>query len=288
MPIPHHFIITIHNAGDRLGEVISSVLKAADHDSVIMPVLDGCNDESEEIVEGFRTKSSKVIKPIYTSDVHEIGAINAALAALPFGHVFILQDDVVIMAENIGKFFNEKILRSNPDVGYVSMRMGGGIHYTTYAKAIWHLISSGFKIKSRLLDVVDVTYSEHDEISEVTPSVISSWAIKEIAVGIKSPVWISANLRTKIPLLDRKLMPFCYDDVDMSIESLKLGYKNFLVAVPYRSEKHWGGTRKPNSSFTKLLGVVPVRNRAYLYKKHRCWLKNSPLVKLDGLFCSWF
>ncbi|MGN6195289.1 MAG: hypothetical protein ACTHOB_10145, partial [Ginsengibacter sp.] len=75
-----NYIITIHNKEDLIEDVLNSVIKCCNANSFIYPVLDGCTDKSEEIVDQIIRENRNIsINKIKVNDVHEIMSINEAL-----------------------------------------------------------------------------------------------------------------------------------------------------------------------------------------------------------------
>ena len=95
-----NYIITIHNKQDLIRDVLICVLMCCRDNSHIYPVLDGCTDQTEEIIDEIITTFSHIpITKVYMSNVHEILSINAGLRAANQegdGYNIILQDDVML------------------------------------------------------------------------------------------------------------------------------------------------------------------------------------------------
>lgn len=279
----NHYIITIHNSDHILERTLSGVEAAAGPNSSIIPVLDGCTDASERIAMRFKAKSKHDVRIAYANNIHEIGAINAGLNIAPPGGIFILQDDVVLKTELIENILDEKFTKKNENVGYVSFRMGGAVCGSSLLKCLWHRLITRGKVVGRMLSCrIDVA-SCFDTHGIRSKAILSNGESREVTAGIKSPVWISSALREKEPYLDEDLMPFCLDDVDMSLRALRRNFKNFVISVPYESDARWGGTRKAASEFERLAADVSNRNRQLLYQKHAKWLKGVAKLEVDGL-----
>ena len=102
-----NYIITIHNKENLIEKVLKSVISCCRENSYIYPVLDGCTDNTESIINSIIADNRQIpIKKIYTPDVHEILSINAALKVASQdekGCNIILQDDVILEDQELEK-----------------------------------------------------------------------------------------------------------------------------------------------------------------------------------------
>src|SRR3972149_2488814 len=123
-----NYIITIHNKENLIAQVIQCVLMCCRDNSHIYPVLDGCTDRTEEIIDRIiNTYAGIPITKVYTPDVHELLSINAGLRAANHdgnGYNIVLQDDVLLadfmLEDKISKLYEW----AGPKLGYVSLRLG--------------------------------------------------------------------------------------------------------------------------------------------------------------------
>jgi glycosyltransferase involved in cell wall biosynthesis len=228
-----NYIITIHNKEDMIEQVLMSVLMCCRDNSYIYPVLDGCTDKTEEIVDKIiQTYANLPITKVHTPDVHELLSINAGLrAAYQDGDGFniILQDDVLL-----ADFFLERKVKSlyewaGTRLGYVSFRMGA--NFTQDAASSDAIIP--------LQDFVENAYGHG--LPEAQILFPGQFAYR--SVPIKSPVCIPFYLVRSIGLLEERLAPYAHDDTEYSIRSMKAGFQNAVFAVRFYSELKWGGTR---------------------------------------------
>ncbi len=259
-----NYIITIHNKQDLIEQVLLGVIEAWREGSHIYPVLDGCNDNTESIIDNLAVKFPNVpITKITAPDVHEIKSINIALRQVPQnekGVNIILQDDVVLQEPEL-----EARIKSVYDrIGY--SRIGNLV------------FRHGVNI---YLDNISKTIEERDLIESVYGVGMCSYPLErgwliERMVGVRSPECISCEVISKVGVMDEVLAPYTYDNHDMSLRCLQAGYHNYVFGLKFKSDIKWGGTRtNPHPEYSR----VVERNKHYLYKKHKDFLDKFMLTR---------
>ncbi len=270
MPNRFSYIVTIHNSAELLERVLSSVEKNTDGKAVIIPVLDGCADSSEAVVKTMAKKSKNEYRTVTTPDVHEIRAINAGLEVAESGFCIILQDDVILDTDEIEKHVHSLWKEFEHNLGYVTFRMGCSVRRASFWSRIKQFARSRGSFRSMYIAEYNYIGGERETFPGCRMR-IRDRAVASVMAGIKSPVCLTPALRAIAPRLDEKLAPYCYDDVDLSLTALAHGLTNVLSPIPLISELEWGGTRK-SSDFKRNASKIMLRNRAYLYAKHKATL----------------
>lgn len=257
-----NYIITIHNKESLIEKVLQGVLASCGNNSFIYPVLDGCSDNSEEIIDRISKKTKTPIIKVYQSDVHEILSLNSGLRAasqIGFGFNILLQDDVILSEPNLEKnvicIYNT--LGYN-NIGVLAFRHGVNLSLDFNSK----------EIKEE--DLIENYFS-----SGYTKSILPPSYLVKRMVGVRSPECISFDVINKIGLFDEKLAPYTYDNHDYSIRCLINGYENFVYSLEFNSEVKWGGMRQnPHDGVKNIM----TRNRKYLFGKHfdflNAWTSN--------------
>lgn len=251
-----NYIITIHNKEDMIEQVIMSVLMCCRDNSHVYPVIDGCTDKTEEIIDRIiATYSGVPITKVHTADVHELLSINAGLRAANQdgdGYNIILQDDVILADFMLEQKVVALYEWGGPKLGYVSFRLG--------ANFIEDFIKSDTTIP--LKDFVENAYGHGcPEVSIIYPG---QFTYRD--VPIKSPVCMPFYLTRSIGFLEERLAPYAHDDTEYSIRCKKNGFQNAVFAVRFYSEIKWGGTREnPHPK----IGEIQKRN----IKKIREWYR---------------
>jgi GT2 family glycosyltransferase len=250
-----NYIITIHNKEDLIKEVLTYVLICCRQNSTIYPVLDGCTDSTETIVDDFiQTFSHIPITKVYTPDVHEIRAINAGLKAANQdgqGYNIILQDDVLLQDFLLEETITQLYEWAGPQLGFVSFRHGANL-------------------SSDILDPNSAQiFTDHVEnayghgIQEA--GVLLPGQLAYRTISIKSPVCIPFELVRKVGLLEERLAPYMCDDIEYSIRCAQAGYRNAVFGIRFQSDVEWGTTRtKPDSRLQEL----EKRNIQYIKQWH--------------------
>jgi glycosyltransferase involved in cell wall biosynthesis len=238
-----NYIITIHNKEALIKEVINCLLICGRDNSHIYPVLDGCTDQTEAIIDDLiKTFSHVPITKVYTPDVHEILAINAGLRVADQtgdGYNIILQDDVLLhdflLQERILKLYEW----AGSDLGFVSFRHGANL---TKDAATSDSIQP-------FTDYVENAYGHG--LPNATGLLPGELAYRTIV--IKSPVCIPSKVIRTVGLLEEKLAPYMCDDIEYSIRCAQAGYRNAAFALRFQSDVDWGTTRtNPDSRLSQL------------------------------------
>ncbi|MFT6443348.1 MAG: putative O-methyltransferase YrrM, partial [Salibacteraceae bacterium] len=231
--IKFNYIITIYNKEDLIEEVLTNVIKCCGKNSHIYPVLDGCTDNSERIIDEVSKKYPKIpISKVYTEDVHELLTINEGLKSASQegdGYNIILQDDVVILDHGL----EEKIVRlyklEGPKLGYVSFRLGANLKTDA--------LTSNDPVPYK--DYVENAFGHGIRGARMLP--VGSIAYR--TVPIKSPVCIPFEIIRNVGMYNEELAPYGHDDIDLAIRTIEAGYYNAIFSIHFESDVDWGGTR---------------------------------------------
>lgn len=267
-----NYIITIHNKEKILEDVLNAIEVTASNTSKIYPVLDGCTDKSEEIVEDFKKKSSHEVIVTKTPDLHELRSINAALEKITRGYNFILQDDVILLEKDIEKKIID-LYCEHKKLGVLSFCRATDLRKNNLKEKILLKTLKNFASESNLIK------AEHDLCHGGEK--IPYNKLKYAMCSIKSPICIPEHVFKKIGMLDDDFAPHTYDDHDYSIRALKAGFMNALYPIRFRSDIDWGGTRN-SETFLKEVSSIHKKNRLLLWKKHGDFISN---YKSGGKHC---
>ena len=251
-----NYIITIHNKEDLIEKVINSVIKCSKGNSFIYPILDGCTDKSEDIIDSIILQNPTIpITKIIMNDVHEILSINAGLSVSDQkveGYNVILQDDVVLHDYELEPKIIDLYRRVGSHLGYTSFRLGANLKKD--------FINN--EESALFVDFIESAYGH--AISNANVLLPGQFAFRNIA--IKSPVCIPTSIINKFGLLDENLAPCFHDDTEYSLRLLRNGYKNGVFVINYESDLDWGGTReKPNPKYAEYIknNINYIKNEYY-------------------------
>lgn len=263
-----NYIITIHNKQDLIRQVLEGLLLCCKENSCIYPVLDGCTDNTEKIIDEIITEhpDSPIVK-LYAPDVYELKTINIGLRAAPQGQKgcnIILQDDVVIREpdlENIVFKIYEHF--GYEKIGYLSFRHGVNIYLKDRPE-----ISEIFRHRSQIIEERDLIESAYG--TGMSPIPLPPHNFVERMVSVGSPQCISCDVVNKVGIMDENLAPDSYSCHDLSLRCLEVGRKNLVFGLNFASEIQWGGTR---NNVDPGRAKFMLRNQGYLYKKHKVFLE---------------
>jgi hypothetical protein len=251
-----NYIITIHNKEDLISQVLESIIRCCGENSHIYPVLDGCTDNSEKIIDNIKVLNKEIpITKVYTKDVNELLSINAGLkAALHEGNGYniVLQDGVILKDYDIEKKIAKLYETEGGKLGYVSLRMGANLE------------SGSFESKTTVpfTGQVENVCGYCDFRAKELP--VGSAAYRSIP--IKSPVCIPFKLINEVGIYDAELSPYGHDDVDYAIRVIDAGYFNMVYAIEFQSNLDWGGTRQEDAFVDN---AIIKRNIDYIRWKHK-------------------
>ena len=272
-----NYIITIHNKEDLIEEVLKCVLMCCRNNSHVYPVLDGCTDNTEKIVDGIINRFSGVpITKVYTPDVHELLSINAGLkAAFQEGEGFniILQDDVLLLDTNLEDKVHRLYQWAGSKLGYVSFRLGAN-----FAKD-----AANSKDPVPYTDCVENAYGHGIRRAKMLPLGYLAYR----TVPIKSPVCLPFKIVREVGIFNEELAPYGHDDPELAIRIIKAGYRNAVFSVKFGSDVDWGGTR--TTPHPELNSIIE-RNMNYIRKWYieeltDICMRSQPLevVKVNGM-----
>lgn len=258
-----NYIITIHNKQDLIEQVMLGVISAWREGSFIYPVLDGCTDDTEKIINRIAKSYPEVpIVKIFAPDVHEIKSINIALRQISQnqrGCNFILQDDVVLQEPDL----EAKVLAIYETFGYNQIG----------CLAFRHGVNVFLNEKRKILEERDLIESVYG-VGMCSRPLLPGQIIERM-VGVRSPECISCATVAKVGLMDEALAPYTYDNHDISLRCLEAGLHNYVFGLKFKSDIEWGGTRvNPHPGYSSVL----ERNKSYLYKKHKSFLSQYKLT----------
>jgi glycosyltransferase involved in cell wall biosynthesis len=272
-----NYIITIHNKEELIEQVLMAILLCCRDNSYVYPVLDGCNDRTEEIVDSIIEKYSNLpITKVITPDVHEILSINAGLkAADQTGEAYniILQDDVILADFRLEERIERLYEWGGSELGFISLRLGAN-----FAEDAVHSSEiNPFK------DYLENAYGHGLPEAELLLPGYFSYR----TVAVKSPVCLPSKLIQSIGLLDERLAPYMCDDIEYALRSSKAGFRNGVFGVRYYSDIKWGTTRtKPDDRML----TIHHRNMDLIREWHGATIEqicqhpqNTHVVAIPGL-----
>jgi len=231
----YSIILTIHNKDFLVGQSLHRLKKFTGGDYEIVIILDGCNDDSEDIVKSFISlNADMVIKLLYADDVFEVISNNIGFKASrnDSDYLIILQDDQLVNELD----WNIRLttpFRVFDDVFAVS------------ANCAHNWIENPTSVHINLEENLDDCWSDivkHvDHAGKAWNQPRNIFAVRE-SVN-RGPLAIKHSDLIEMDYLDEEFAPLDMDDHDLCMRMhKKLGKVVGCYWVDFISEFAWGGT----------------------------------------------
>jgi glycosyltransferase involved in cell wall biosynthesis len=247
------FVVVFHNAETYVNRVLTNILRVSETYDEIIVIADGCTDSTSRICTELLSKSGKSFQFEETADLHEIGALNAAFKMINDARfVMHLQGDMAIDVKSFSIL--RKIIYSDINLGVLSLRMGGCFHSDNQDLKL-NEMNFGHNFKGKITRRLKLNLYNY------------------CVVGRGPLLFNREILNSNFGKIDENLKPHSIDDLDLSLISLELGFKNYSVNLPYRSDITWGATRTSNRSFLEPVQIAADKNLLYVKEKHSKILK---------------
>lgn len=230
--------LTIHNKGFLLRNVLQGIKENTLSNFELVTVLDGCTDDSENILDDFiKQNPSLRIKKLFADDVFETKSNNIAAKASEGDFIAIVQDDMIItesgwderMLLPFSKFGDVFSVTSRTSHNWVINERSEHLNLENIPRGVW----------SDILLHVDHAHSRN------TPR--DYFEIRDSSN--RGPLMINHQDFEKLGYLDEDFAPLDMDDHDLHCRALKeLGKVTGLFWIDFISEERWGGTRASGST----------------------------------------
>jgi glycosyltransferase involved in cell wall biosynthesis len=234
-------LLTVHNKQDLIKDVCLGIINNISNlTKEIIIVLDGCNDDSEKIINEVMLNTSISVKYVYTDDVFELRANNEGLKHVTSDYVIIIQDDMIIKEKN----FDERMLK--PFLAFDDVF------------AVTSQTAHNNKFEGGALRATDWA-------DRKTGYPRNLFAVREIAN--RGPLMYNYTDVKKLGFLDEHLKPSSYDDHDISYRAYKeLNKVSGLYWIDYESKPEWGTARQKNVNIHR---DAHIRNSKIVLERHR-------------------
>tara|TARA_R110000851_G_scaffold200382_1_gene351638 strand:+ start:436 stop:1239 length:804 start_codon:yes stop_codon:yes gene_type:complete len=262
----HSLILTVHNKGWLLGEVLERIKKYTTGPYELIVVLDGCSDNSEEVLMS-KKKLFDNIKIFHTPDVYETRANNKGLKNAIGDYTIIIQDDMLVN-EYAWNFRMQKPFDSFGDVFAVTARTA---HNWIPNPNSVH-INMEENLNDRWCDIC--IHTDHAE-KRNTPRDI--FAVRN-SVN-RGPLIINHLDLQTMGYLDEAFEPQDMDDHDLCYRMhKKIGKVVGCYWVDIISEDDWGGTRENGQPASWLL-EAHHKNTKIFWNRHKDDITNRRVVE---------
>jgi GT2 family glycosyltransferase len=263
MATQFHYLITIHNKESLIEQTLQGVEASARPGSIVYPILDGCSDRSEELVDMFTKATNLTVKKLLTPDVHELRSINAGLRAIGdrSGYVVVLQDDVFLEAPTLEEDIHTLYSATPFKLGVVSLRLATNLRQTSWIRQL-----RNGQLFGHTIDEIDLISRPNDGMVVAEEGSFSTFYPRMVA--IKGPNILPTALIREVGLLDERMAPYGYDDHEFCVRAMRAGFINGLYPVKFSSEAQWGSTRRDPKRFAREARPIHLRNRRHVWNEH--------------------
>jgi glycosyltransferase involved in cell wall biosynthesis len=250
-------VLTVHNQGDILEQVLEGIEDNTEGNYEIIVVLDGCTDNSEAVLDDYLNNSTITsrVTILHADNVFETKANNIGLREAKGDYVIIVQDDMVIKEKGWNTRMRKPFQEFN-DVFAVTARTAH--NYTRGAGT--HL---GQEDKDNCwCDIVEPC----DEANRSnTPRDV--FAVR--GTVNRGPLMIDRDDLVKMDYLDEAFSPQDMDDHDLMFRMRKkLNKVCGCYWIDFESDPSWGGTRKETGQPAPWLFKAQHKNSKIFFERN--------------------
>lgn len=249
--------LTVHNKEFLLLECLERIKKYTVGSYELVVVLDGCSDNSEEILDRFTKENREIkIEKMHAPNVFETKANNIAAKASEGEYILIIQDDMLINEPG----WNERMLKPFLSFGDV---------FSVTARTSHNWIINPNSQHLNLEKIPDGMWSDvlfHVDHADRKNTSRDVFEIRDSSN--RGPLMINHYDFEKVGYLDESFSPQDMDDHDLHYRVQKeLGKITGLYWIDYISEDSWGGTRENGKTHQWMLDSNH-KNQKIVYDRH--------------------
>jgi glycosyltransferase involved in cell wall biosynthesis len=257
-------ILTVHNKGYLLPQVLNGIKTNTIGHYELIVVLDGCSDNSSEIINLFKKNNPKInIIITETPDVFETKANNTGLKLASGDIVIIIQDDIIVTEMG----WNDRLtkpFRVFDDVFAVTANCAHNWEINPYSKHINTVDNDGLEW-SDILNHID-----HANKNTIARNI---FAVRQCVN--RGPLAINHSDLKSLNYFDELFAPQDMDDHDLCFRmSEKLNKVVGCYWINFESDINWGGTRV-NGQTSQWLLKSNQKNTKIIFERHKDKIKNK-------------
>lgn len=264
----HSIVLTVHNKGWLIEEVLKGIVRNTTGDYELIVVLDGCTDDSEQVVYSYLGSKKINHYILYAPNVFETKANNIGLKKSSGEKVIIIQDDMVITEPAWNKRM-QKPFDAFDDVFAVTAQTA---HNWIFNPNSVHL-GMEEDLDNCWCDIV-----EHvDHAAKIHGLDRDTFAVR-CSVN-RGPLMIDHDDLKKLNYLDEVFAPQDMDDHDLCYRAYK--ELNKVVGcywIDYVCDNSWGGTRLGGTTASWLL-KANHKNVKIFYDRHKDLINTRRLIE---------
>ena len=252
----HSVVLTIHNKGWLLPRVLDGILKNTGGSYELIVVLDGCTDDSKQVLTQFLEKVSIPRIIIETPDVFETLANNAGLGKASGDYCILVQDDMVIREKD----WNLHLVRPAQVYQDVFAVSANAAHNWRYNK-------DNKQEKSPIVPNQWTDILNWSELVRGSTLQQGEFVIRD-SVN-RGPLLLRTSSLKKLNYLDPSFAPLDMDDHDLCYRAYsQLKQVSGCYKVDYLSDPKWGSTRV-GGKISKIHAESQQKNAKIVWQRHR-------------------
>lgn len=264
----HSIVLTVHNKGWLIEEVLKGIVRNTTGEYELIVVLDGCTDDSEQVVHSYLGSKKINHQILYAPNVFETKANNLGLKKSSGEKVIIVQDDMVITEPAWNKRM-QKPFDAFDDVFAVTAQTA---HNWIFNPNSIHL-GMEEDLDNCWCDIV-----EHVDHAAKNHGLDRNTFAIRCSVN-RGPLMIDHGDLKKLNYLDEAFAPQDMDDHDLCYRAYK--ELNKIVGcywIDYVCDTSWGGTRSSGTTASWLL-KANHKNVKIFYDRHKDLINTRRLIE---------
>ena len=262
----HSIVLTVHNKDWLIGQVLDGIIKNTSGKYELIVVLDGCTDNSEQVVTDILSKTDIPHKIIHTPDVFETKANNAGLKECSGEFAIIIQDDIVIKEKDWNMRMQKPFLKYN-DI------------FAVTANCAHNYILNTNSIHLGMEEDLDNCWCDILQcVDEANVRNIPRDTFAVRATANRGPLMINLSDLKELGYLDEEYSPQDMDDHDLMFRAYKqLGKRVGCFWIDFVEDPSWGGTRVNGEPANWLL-KSHHKNSKLFYQRNKDVLDDMRIV----------
>jgi glycosyltransferase involved in cell wall biosynthesis len=206
-------------------------------------LFDGCVDKSEEIVRKVIVNKKLQPKILYADDVNETISNNMCFRESTCDYVLTIQDDMQILEKD----FDARMLKP------------------------FEIVENLLGVTAR--DAQDVGIENKDLYfyntvgrDAIPPTSRNIFGIRQCIN--RGPILFHHGKLKEMNYFDEDFAPGHSDDIDLSFRAFRKNYFVGAFTIDYRSDYHWGASRRPGKSSEAWTQFAPIRRQMVIQRHY--------------------
>ena len=266
----HSLVLTVHDKGWLLPQVLDGIKNNTTDTYELVVVLDGCSDNSEEVLDTFIQEEPKLtVKKVITPDVFETRANNAGIKECEGDYIIIIQDDMVIKEPGWNKRM-EKPFDEFYDVFGVTARSTWNYRLRPNSKHLNLPKEQDLLIDYEWSDI----FFHHNHINRDEGLKRNIFAVRNNIC--RGPMMLDHADLLKLGMFDEIFEPQDQDDADLCFRAFReLGKVVGAYWIDYESDLTWGSTRPNGRDAAPWLLKAHHKNTRIVWERHQDLILNE-------------